>query len=140
MSRREDRVAAAAAAAAGAAQQVPQAYAQGQHVAQGPLQAATPGAAVPPGYMLVPQQPPRKRGLRPFSWVILVINAAFLVFSIVGAQTKAAATNCGSLDAATCTSAGQVGKGIGIVLIIVIWLVVDFLLLILWLITRPRQR
>jgi len=95
---------------------------------------------VPPGYMLVPQQPPRKKGLRPFSWVILIINAAFLIFAIVGAQTKATATNCGTLDAATCTSAGQVGKGIGIVLIIVIWLVVDFILLILWLITRPRQR
>lgn len=137
MGRRKDR------AAAAASKQIPQAYAQGQPVAQGdppPFQSETPGAAVPSGYMLVPQQPPRKRGLRPFSWVILVINAAFLVFAIVGARTKAAVSNCGTLDAATCTSAGQVGKGIGIVLIIIIWLVVDFILLILWLITRPRQR
>lgn len=102
-------------------------------------QPATQMPAAPPGYVLVPAQP-HKRGLRKMSWFILVVNALFLVWVIVGAATAGHATNCGTLDKQTCQAATDVGTGIGVAIIVVIWVVVDFILLIIWLVTRPRQR
>ena len=95
--------------------------------------------APPPGYILVPTQD-HKRGLRKMSWFILVVNALFLAWVIAGAATAGHATNCGTLDKQTCQAATDVGTGIGVAIIVVIWVVVDFILLIIWLVTRPRQR
>ena len=105
--------------------------------AQPPQYQAVPTA--PEGYQMVPVAPPAKKGLRKFSWFILAVNVLFLVWIIVGASSAKPA-NCGSLSAADCTTATQVGTGIGVVLIIVLWAVVDVILGVIWLITRPRQR
>lgn len=91
---------------------------------------------VPPGYKLVPV----KRGLRPFSWVILGINALVLLFVIVGANTSAVpTTGCGNLDAAGCQAAEQIGHGIGMAILIAGWVVLDLILLVCWVVTRPRD-
>lgn len=105
--------------------------------AQQPHYQAVPTA--PEGYTMVPVAPPVKRGLRKLSWFILLVNVLFLVWIIVGASSSKA-TNCGTLSAADCTTATQIGTGIGAVLIVVLWAVVDVILLVIWMITRPRQR
>lgn len=80
-------------------------------------------------------------GWRVFTYVILTINALFLIWVIVGAASGSGhATNCGSLDQQTCDSAAHAGTAIGVALIIVFWAVVDVILGILWLVTKPRGR
>ena len=79
---------------------------------------------------------------RIFTWIILAINALFLVWIIVGAASRPAATNttCNSLDLQTCQAASDVGTAIGVGLIIGLWVAADVILGILWLITKPKTR
>jgi hypothetical protein len=77
---------------------------------------------------------------RPFTWVILAINVLFLAWVIGGIASSAAGQDCGSLSVEACTAAGQIGTGIGVALIIGLWVAVDLILGLLWLITRPKRR
>jgi hypothetical protein len=78
---------------------------------------------------------------RIFSYVIIAINVLFLVWVIGGAASGSGhASNCGGLDQQTCDSAAHAGTAIGVALIIVFWAVVDVILGVLWLITKPRGR
>ena len=78
---------------------------------------------------------------RPFTWVILIINALF-VFWIFGG-VGSASNNCeGEFgDALSACQAGTaIGAGIGIFMILVLWVLVDIILLVIWLITRKKSR
>jgi hypothetical protein len=78
---------------------------------------------------------------RRFTWVILVINVLFLIWIIGGmASSSGPAHDCGSLDQQTCDSAKNVGTAIGVGLIVAFWAVVDVILGIIWLVTKPRGR
>ena len=76
---------------------------------------------------------------RPFSWVILVINILFLVWIIVGIAASKP-TDCGSLTAEQCSDVNAVGTGIGVAIIIVFWAMVDVILGVVWLVTRPKGK
>lgn len=80
-----------------------------------------------------------KTKMRKFTWVILAINLLFLIWVIAGAASGGDTSSCGSLSATDCENAQDVGKGIGVVLIIVFWAVVDVILGVLWLITNRRK-
>jgi hypothetical protein len=69
---------------------------------------------------------------RVFTWVIVVINTLFLVWVISGIAGNVNNPNC-----TVNTTACQIGTGIGVFLIFMLWIVVDFILGILWLVTRP---
>lgn len=84
-------------------------------------------------------EPTRKRGWRKMTWLVLVVNAAFLAWVIAGIAGSSA-DDCRTMDQATCDAANGIGTTIGVGIIFVLWLVVDFILLVLWLITKPRQR
>lgn len=78
--------------------------------------------------------------LRPFTWVILAINALFLAW-IIGGAVSASHQECSSgLSADTCQAASAIGTGIGVALIVGLWVAVDIILGLLWLITRPKRR
>lgn len=81
-----------------------------------------------------------KRGMRKFSWVIIIVNVIFLAWVIAGIASAGHGTNCGTLDQETCDAAQGIGATIGVGIIFLLWAFVDFILLVLWLITRPRQR
>lgn len=93
------------------------------------------------------RQPPRPPALkkhwlpgwRPFTWVILAFNLIMLIWVIVGASTH---KSCHGLtgDALTNCQAGEVGTGIGVGLIILLWALGDIILGVLWLITKPHTR
>lgn len=72
---------------------------------------------------------------RIFTWVILVINVGFLAW-VIGGGISAGNSACqpGYQDAC------DAGTAIGVGLIIGLWVAVDFILGILWLITRPKRR
>lgn len=83
-------------------------------------------------------QPPKQKK-RVFTWVILAINALFLIWIIVAVATNKSTSDCNGLDQQTCDNAKNAGTAIGVGLVIVFWAFVDIILGILWLVTRRRQ-
>jgi len=79
---------------------------------------------------------------RIFTWIILIINVLFLIWIITGISSRPSATaaNCQSLDLKTCQAANDAGTGIGVFLIIFLWVAADIILGIIWLITRKKTR
>jgi hypothetical protein len=76
---------------------------------------------------------------RVFTWIILAFNLIMLIWVITGASTG---KSCKGLtgDALTNCQAGNVGTGIGVGLIILLWALGDVILGVVWLITRPHKR
>ncbi len=71
-------------------------------------------------------KPRRKK--RVFLWVFLAIQAAFITWLIVGsAGAGGTPADCGTLSAATCNDAEVVGAGIGLFLVVALWMITDFL-------------
>jgi len=78
---------------------------------------------------------------RPFTWVIVAINVLFLIWVVAGAG--GAASNCDGLtgnDLDACEAGTAIGASIGIGIILVLWFLVDGILGVLWLVTRPKGR
>ena len=101
--------------------------------------APTP-VAVRPARRLLPRW-------RKMTWAIFVFTGIMLAWAIGGAG---AATNShaiaqcvqgagGVLSSADCKSAGQVGAGIGVALLGVLWFVGFIVLSIIWFMTKPRR-
>jgi hypothetical protein len=99
---------------------------------------------------------------RVFLWVFLAIQAVFIVWLIVGAATIQTGPSHAELASAcynhawwplftsqadcvthygnALNTAGQVGKGIGAALVVLIWVVVDFFVALTYLIYRLARR
>jgi hypothetical protein len=80
-------------------------------------------------------------GWRKMTWVILIFNALMLTWIIAGSVDTA--NNCAgevgdALDA--CQTGTAVGSGIAIFLIILLTALGDFILGVLWLVTRSSRR
>ncbi len=81
---------------------------------------------------------PRKKR-RIFPWIFLAIQVLFLVWIISGASS--AASNCdGQVGQAleSCQAGTAVGAGIGVFLIVFLWVAVDVILGVGYLIFRRR--
>lgn len=86
-----------------------------------------------------PQRTKKKR--RVFLWAFSIIQILFIIWIIAGAASGSGTpTNCGSLSTQDCNAAQNVGTGIGVVLIIILWMVVDFFLAVGYLIYRLARR
>lgn len=73
-----------------------------------------------------------------FSWNTLM--AAWIIAAIVGASGDKATADC--IDSAgeqLCNDAGDVGTGIGVILLILLWFVVFMALAVAWFATRPKD-
>jgi hypothetical protein len=79
---------------------------------------------------------------RIFSYIILIFNLIMLVWVIGGAASASGApTDCVTLDEGACNAARDIGTGIGVALLIGLWVAGDFILGILWLVTnRTKSR
>ena len=89
-----------------------------------------------PTYVQQPQ--PVKKKVRVFTWIILAINALFLIWLVSGIVSVSNST-CDNLSQQSCDSAKAVGGGIGAILIIFLWVAVDVILGIIWLVTRKKE-
>ncbi len=88
------------------------------------------------------QQPPmvqKKRKTRVFTWIILAINAIFLIWIIAGVSSVSSGKCDATMTVAACNSAKAIGGGIGALLIIFLWVAADVILGILWLVTRKKE-
>lgn len=82
---------------------------------------------------------PVKRKRHIFRWVFLAIQVLFLAWIIGG--TSGATDNCdGEVGSAleACQAGTAIGAGIGVALIIGLWVAVDFILAITYLIFRKK--
>ncbi|MET3805078.1 hypothetical protein ABIB25_002078 [Nakamurella sp. UYEF19] len=87
--------------------------------------------------MTYPTEKPR---VRIFTWIILVLNVLWLMLLIVQLTNLShPANDCRSLSQSTCTAAKDIGTTIGAGLIIGLWVAMDVILGILWIVTRKRQ-
>lgn len=78
---------------------------------------------------------------RKATWALAIFNVLMLVWVIGGVSTASGhATNCGTLDQATCDAARNVGAGIGVALLLALWFVGFLVLSLVWLMSRPRRR
>lgn len=88
----------------------------------------------------VPTVQPKKKK-RIFMWFFLAVQLLFIIWLIAGISGASGdATDCGSLSQQACNDAEDVGTGIGVALILVLWVVVDFLLFIPWVIVKLARR
>jgi hypothetical protein len=84
---------------------------------------------------------------RKMTWFFLVVNALFVLWIATGTNS-AQSTDCandpdvraGTISQSACEAAVDVGTGIGVALIIVLWFFVFVILSIVWFMTRPRGR
>lgn len=84
--------------------------------------------------------PVEKAKVRVFTWIILGVNILALGLLILQiSNVNRNATNCGTLSQGTCNAAKDVGTTIGAGLIIALWVALDVILGVLWLVTRRRQ-
>lgn len=91
---------------------------------------------------LTPPDPalqPKKRK-RVFMWFFIAVQLLFVLWLVTGIAGSGDHGQCGSLTAQECSDAASVGTGIGIMLIVGLWAVVDFILGITFLIVKMARR
>lgn len=84
-----------------------------------------------------PARPRPKR--RVFMWVILAVNAAFLVWLI--SLGGSAADQCAGLvgdELDACQTGSAIGTGLAGILVVFLWALVDVILGVIFLVTRRR--
>jgi hypothetical protein len=89
------------------------------------------------GYQQAPpgsyEQAPAKKKRRIFLWFFLAVQALFIIWIIAGiASASGQPSDCQGLSAKTCNDATDVGTGIGVAVIVILWMVVDFLLAVIY--------
>jgi hypothetical protein len=94
----------------------------------------------PPDGLPIPPPKPKKKH-RVFLWVFLAIQILFIVWIIAGASSAGGTpSDCGTLDAETCNDAEAVGASVGVALIVIVWMVVDFLMAVIYGVYRLARR
>ncbi|MFP5068719.1 hypothetical protein ACLFMI_03510 [Pseudonocardia nantongensis] len=87
-------------------------------------------------YQQAPVEPPKKKR-HVFRWVFLGIQALFLAW-IIGGMSATGPACAPNLSAEACQAAQGIGTGIGVALIVALWIAVDFILGITYLIFRKK--
>lgn len=83
---------------------------------------------------------PVKKKRKVFLWVFLAVQALFIVWIIAGASAASKPKDCGSLTAQTCQDAANIGTGLGVILIIGLWVAADVILGIGYLIYKVATK
>jgi hypothetical protein len=75
---------------------------------------------------------------RKMTWAIWVWNVLFLIW-IIAAVSDRASEDCPPADD-LCVGASDVGTGIGVALIFVLWFIGFIVLALAWMMSRPKHR
>jgi hypothetical protein len=76
---------------------------------------------------------------RKATWAVVIWTVLMFAWMIAGAQGTTA-KDCGSLDQATCQAATNIGTGIGVTLLFILWFIGFVVLSLVWLMSRPQRR
>ena len=82
----------------------------------------------------------KRPGWRKMTWVVLLWNLAMIVWIIGGLASAHNGQNCQGLSSQVCNDAANVGAGLGVALIVMVWIAGDIILGILWLVTNRKKR
>jgi len=96
--------------------------------------------STPVNTILSPDPVPVKKRKRVFMWIFLAVQVLFVVWLIAGANTSVDPATATALSAEAAQSAATVGKGIGMMLIFGMWIGVDFILGVTYLIVRLARK
>jgi uncharacterized membrane protein len=87
------------------------------------------------------REPEPRKKRRVFLWFFLAVQVLFIIWIIAGASTGAGTPeDCTGLSEEACNAASDVGTGIGVAIIIGVWIVVDFLLAVIYGVYRLASR
>ena len=81
---------------------------------------------------------PVKRKVRVLTWVILAVNAVFLVW-LIAETIHIRNTTCDHADL-SCDPPKAVGGGVGTIMIITLWFAADVILGLGWLLTLRKKQ
>lgn len=85
--------------------------------------------------------PTVRKPRRWFMWTFLLVQGLFIVWLIAGiASVSGGPGDCGELTRQACDDAHAAGATIGVGLIIGLWVAVDFILAVTYLIIRLARR
>jgi hypothetical protein len=96
-----------------------------------------PSQQPPPGWVPPSQQPRRRRPV--FMWVILAINALFLVWLISALGGESTCEGMTGDELSACQTGEGIGKGLVFFVILLLWALVDVILGVIFLVTRRRD-
>lgn len=91
-----------------------------------------------------PAKPKKKK--RIFMWFFLAVQALFVIWLIAGLGGADAEAECagqtfnGFYTREDCIMAFEAGTGIGVGLVFILWLVVDFILVMGWAVVKLARR
>lgn len=78
---------------------------------------------------------------RKMTWAIWAWSLLCLVWLITGiAAVSSTKRHCNGLSQSACQAATNVGAGIGVTFIVIVWLLVFLVLSLIWFMSRPRPR
>lgn len=81
------------------------------------------------------------RRWRPLTWVILAVNLLFVVWIVAGLLGVAdECTGFSGTELDLCEAGTAIGAGIGVGIIVFLWVAADIILGVVWLVTRSRRR
>jgi len=107
-----------------------------EHYAAGQAAQSQAGPAAPAA-----SGPPARKKPRIFLWVFLVVQVLFIIWIVVGVSGNSSdAIDCGTLSQQACNDVRDVGTGIGVFIIVVVWIIVDFLMGLVYGIYRLAKR
>jgi hypothetical protein len=83
-----------------------------------------------------PQQPRKRR--RVFMWMILAINALFLIAVIAAFNIESSCQGMTGDELSACQAGEGIGKGLVFLFLLFVWAVVDVILGVIFVVTRKR--
>jgi Protein of unknown function (DUF2510) len=112
----------------------------GQAVGAAPQQPVALQQPVAQAQPVAPAEP-RKKKKPIFLWFFLLVQVAFIVWAVSAAVRGAGTPDaCAGLTTRTCNDLKNVGTGLGVFLIVICWMIVDFLLGVGYAIYRLARR
>jgi uncharacterized membrane protein len=84
--------------------------------------------------------PARRKRRRVFMWFFLAVQVIFVIWIIAAIASVHHGSSCANLTAQECASARDVGSTIGFGLVIGLWVAVDVILGIVYIVVRLARR
>lgn len=78
---------------------------------------------------------------RKATWALVIWTTVFVIWIVAGIASVPVPTvaDCGVLDQQTCQAATNIGAGIGVTFLLIVWFIGFLILSLIWFMSRPRM-